>query len=104
MRLHRYFKDAERMRRQALDELYRLRREEDRGLRPAPGPDTSPAQNEPEPAAEAPAQNEPERPHPSACLASFNRPAGPSPSPEVAAAQDEPGAPAVHPTPDRPGA
>jgi hypothetical protein len=44
LRLHRYFKDAERMRKQALDELAKLRREEDRGRRPAP------ARNEPEPA------------------------------------------------------
>jgi hypothetical protein len=73
-RLHRYVKDAERMRKQALDELDRLRRDEARGLRPAPSP--APAQNEPGPAPpEAAARNEPE-------------PAPPAPS------QNEPEAPA----------
>jgi hypothetical protein len=71
-RLHRYVRDAERMRRLALDELARLRRDEDRGLRPPPAADEphpapSPAQNETEPtdsghAAESAGRNEPAPP------------------------------------------
>ncbi len=60
-RLERYLKDAERMRRQALDELARLRRDESRGLSPvasrAPDPTTPTPTNEPAP----PAQTNPSR-------------------------------------------
>jgi hypothetical protein len=98
MRLHRYFKDAERMRKQALDELYRLRRDEDRGLRPPP----EPSRDEREPAAEpAPAQNEPGPPHPSDSLKSFGRP---KPAPTEVPSRDEPGAPGPDGTTGGPGA
>jgi hypothetical protein len=65
-RLHRYYLDAERMRKQAFDELYRLRREGP--ATPAPSRDEPEAapRNEPEPAP----RNEPE-------------PAAPEPDPAV---------------------
>jgi hypothetical protein len=102
-RLHRYFKDAERMRRRALDELYRLRRDEDRGLRPGP----EPARNEPEPEPPAtPARNEPEpappgdpRDEPGAPTPAPSRPAFDDPRPAPGPVVGPSGAPGAAQTP-----